>query len=96
MSTAYLIESNIPIPCPTCGCSQIIEPRWPARNEQACGYRWPWQSLGVGDSFVETDPESFRSCEASGRYHQRRYRVKFVTRTLVEGGQRVLRVWRVE
>jgi hypothetical protein len=77
----FTIEKNVPIPAST----------------RAVGAsKYPWEQMTVGDSFaipVSNLPSSDYRPTPTEKLKKRGYRVQ--TRKLIENGQSVVRVWRI-
>lgn len=79
------IDHGIPIP-----------PRPPVGSLKGrCGvHKYPWATMGVGDSFVFPGILSSAQARIWGRRHYDRRR--YWAFSVVEDGQTIVRVWRIE
>ncbi len=57
--------------------------------------KYPWAEMEVGDSFLVTGVEQ-RSISTTAGTRSARYGEKYVTRSVVENGEKGGRVWRVK
>ncbi len=57
--------------------------------------RYPWNALGVGDSFFAPGRD-VRTISSSAGQAARRLHTRYTCRTVVEDGVRGVRVWRAE
>lgn len=71
------IEHGIPIPDP----------------QQGRMLKYPWESLGVGDSFFVPDVKVSKFATHAW-YYGKRHNKKFATRSVIVDGKKGVRVWR--
>lgn len=57
--------------------------------------KYPFDKMEIGQSFALPAATGLRVREAAVVYGKR-HGMKFASRTLTEGGEKVLRIWRVE
>jgi hypothetical protein len=58
-------------------------------------YKYPWESLAVGDSFF-VEGKSIVGVSAQAVNRTKRHGDKYTCRSVIEGGVPGVRVWRVE
>jgi hypothetical protein len=70
------------------------------RDKKRSGSKYPFEKMDIGDSFAipieSSDPTDVQRRLSSAARRMKSQGKNFSTRTLTEGGVRVVRIWRVE
>jgi hypothetical protein len=66
----------------------------PPQRTGGCS-KYPFDKMEIGQSFALPVSTGLRAREAAVVYGKR-HGMKFTSRTLTEGGEKVVRIWRVE